>query len=333
MAVRHFGTTGAGEDVAAVAITGGGLAAEVLTYGAVLRDLRLDGIAHPLVLGLTRLADCENHSPYFGAIVGRYANRIAGGRFTLDGTTYRLGRNEAGKTHLHGGVGGFSARVWMLDDAGEDFVALSYVSADGEDGYPGRVVAHCVYRLFDDGMLSIEMTAETDRPTLVNLTTHGYFNLSDGPTVDGHRLQVAAGFYLPVDGAQLPTGEVAPVDATRFDFRELRTLSAGGVPNAYDHNFCLAAERRQNPHFAARLIGETAEMTVRTTEPGLQIYTGEGIDCPVAGLDGRRYGPRSGVCLEPQVWPDAPNHADFPSAVLRPGALYRHKTIYAFKAR
>ena len=271
-------------------------------------------------------ADYQAHARHFGVIAGRFANRIGGGRFNLDGTTYQLDCNENGVTHLHGGNAGFSDQIWEIVEAGDDWATLSLVSQDGAAGYPGEVEVACTYRLKPGGVLELDLTATTDAPTLVNLTTHGYFNLDGADIVDGHRLEVVADGYTPVDDKMVPTGEVAPVAGTPFDFRSAREVAGTSL----DTNFCLADKRRDAPQFAARVTAGGLAMSVMTTEPGLQVYTGEGVGPPVPGLDGRRYGPRGGLCLEPQVWPDAPNHDGFPSAVLRPGSVYRHTTQYVF---
>ena len=331
MTVRLFGTTLDGSDVFAVSLAGGDLSTEILTYGATVRDLRFDGIDHPLVLGLNTIEDYERYAAHFGAIVGRFANRISGGRFSLDGRAYVLERNENGRAHLHGGSAAFSRRTWTLEDHGPDFAVLTLESPDGEAGYPGNLSVSCRYQLTGNGALEILLTAQTDAPTIVNLSTHGYFNLSGEETISGHRLQVVANYYTPTDKDNLPTGVVAPVTRSRFDLRRPALLEIDGGATAFDQNFCLAHDRRQVPDLAARLTGGPLEMTVSTTEPGLQVYTGEGVACPVVGLDGRTYGKRSGVCLEPQLWPDSPNHSAFPCATFRPGDTYRHETHYAFR--
>lgn len=329
-----FGETPDGEVVRRVKIVGGGLTAHLISWGAVVQDLRLDGHAPPLVLGFDQFRDYPLYSSYFGAVAGRCANRIADASFALDGRRYRLDRNFLGKHQLHGGAKGFGKRVWTFVDQGTDFAALELVSVDGDMGYPGRLTARCTYRAAADGAVSVELGAETDAPTLCNLAHHSYFNLDDGgatPVLD-HQLEIEAESYLPVDDELIPTGEVRPVAGTDFDFRSMRPIRwvrDGQV--VYDHNFCLSAERVAL-RTVARAEGARSgvRLEVRTTEPGVQFYAGHKLATPVPGLGGIAYGPHSGFCLEPQVWPDAANRPDFPSAVLRPGERYRQVTEYRF---
>ena len=222
-------------------IEGGALTAHVLSWGAVVQDLRLDGHAPPLVLGFERFEDYPRYSPYFGAIAGRCANRIANASFVLDGHKYLLDANFLGKHQLHGGSKGFGKRVWSFVDHGADFVTLEFVSEDGDMGCPGRLTARCTYRLKGERTLSVELTAETEAPTICNFAQHSYFNLDDGgatPVLD-HQLEIAAESYLPVDDEMIPTGEVRPVEGTEFDFRSPRTIRCerDGEQVLYDHNF------------------------------------------------------------------------------------------------
>lgn len=331
-----FGTTAEGETVHRFTISGGGLTASVMNWGAVVQDLRLAGHDAPLVLGFDRFEDYPVHSPFMGAIAGRYANRIRGGRFRLEGERYQVDTNFLGKHMLHGGALGFGKRVWTVALHGSDFVTLTLHSPDGDMGFPGTLEATCTYRLKIPGTLSVELTATCDRPTLCNLTHHSYFNLDDGGAGDvlDHRLMLAAAAYLPVDEELIPTGVVQPVDGTPFDFALARTvrMEIEGEQVVYDHNFCLAAARgplRQ----AAWLQGASSgvEMEVWTTEPGLQFYAGHKVARSVPGLGGRTYGAYAGLALEPQIWPDSPNRPYFPQAVLWPGGLYRQVTEYRFR--
>jgi aldose 1-epimerase len=330
-----FGATADDQAVHRVKIEGGGLTAHVLNWGAVVQDLCLEGHAPPLVLGFERFEDYLLHSPYFGAVAGRCANRIANGRFVLDGKAYQLDRNFLGKHHLHGGSKGFGKRVWEFVDHEHDFVTLRIVAADGEMGYPGRLTARCTYRLEDAGTLSVHLEAETDAPTLCNLAQHSYFNLDDGGVVDvlGHSLEIESDAYLPVDDEMIPTGELRPVEGTDFDFRAMRPIrrEQNGDQVIYDHNFCLG-QKRAPLRTIARAAGRRSgvRLEVRSSEPGVQFYAGHKISLPVLGLQNIRYGSRSGFCLEPQIWPDAANRASFPSAVLRPGETYRQVTEYRF---
>lgn len=330
--VEIFGRTADGDAVERVTISAGGLTVNVLTWGAVIQDLRLAGHDAPLVLGFDNFEDYPAHSPHFGAVPGRYANRIAHGRFILDGERYQTDLNQSGRHTAHGGSKGYSKRLWKLAEHGADFVALNLHSSDGDMGFPGNLEARCVYRLKQAGTLSIELTATADQLTLCNLTNHSYFNLDDGGAGDilGHRLVMAASAYLPVDGDSIPTGVVQPVDDTPFDFRLAREIHWDGVN--YDHNFCLASNRGALRHAAwAQGAASGIEMDMWTTEPGVQFYAGHKVSPGVPGLGGRRYGANSGFCLEAQVWPDSPNRSYFPQALLRPGETYRHLTEYRFR--
>lgn len=320
------------EEIRRVTISGGGLTATVLSAGAAIQDLRLDGHAPPLVLGFADAESYRENRPYFGAVAGRYANRIRGGRFAIDGETFQGPTNFIGKHSLHGGANGFAKRNWRIAEEGSDFVRLSIDDPDGAEGFPGRLAVRCTYRLRAAATLSVEFEATTDRPTLCNLAQHAYFNLEDGGAGDilGHRLTVAAGAYTPVDGELIPTGVVQPVEDTEFDFREPRVI--GGMHGGeFDHNFCLSASRRPLG-FAARLEAPSSgvSMELWTTEPGLQFYSGGHLPVPGEGLEGRRYAKHAGLCLEPQVWPDSPNRPYFPQAVLRPGETYRQHTEFRF---
>jgi aldose 1-epimerase len=331
-----FGTTQAGEAIPRFTIRGGGLTASIIGLGAIVQDLRLAGHDAPLVLGYERLEDYENDTAFFGAVVGRYANRIRDGRFTLDGVRHQLDRNFLGKHLLHGGSNGYSRRPWTVSLHGRDFVTLTLHDPDGSMGFPGTLEVACTYRLKIPGTLSVEFTATCEEPTVCNLTQHSYFNLDDGGAGDilGHRLMLNAGAYLPVDAEVIPTGTVQPVDNTPFDFRQARPvgMQSGGEQLAYDTNFCLAASRGPLRH-AAWVQGASSgvEMELWTTEPGLQFYIGQHVAPAVSGLGGVTYKPFSGLCLEPQVWPDAPNRPYFPQATLLPGAAYHHVTEYRFR--
>jgi aldose 1-epimerase len=331
-----FGTTPQGEPVQRFTIRGGGLTAKIINWATAVQDLRLDGHDAPLVLGFEQFADYPPFSPYFGATAGRYANRIGGGRFTISGKHYQADTNFLGKHTLHGGTKGYGKRVWDVSLHGEDFVTLALHSPDGDMGFPGAIDVSCTYRLKIPGTLSIEFTATSDEPTLCNLAHHSYFNLDDGGSGDilDHRLMINASAYLPVDDELIPTGVVQPVAATPFDFRQARPIrwQEGGEQIVYDHNFCLASARgplRQAVWAQGARSG--VEMEVWTTEPGVQFYAGHKVAREQEGLEGRLYQPHAGFCLEPQVWPDSPNHQHFPQAVLWPGEIYRQTTEYRFK--
>lgn len=331
-----FGATEEGEAVQRFSITGGGLEAQIMTWGATLQDLRLAGHEPPLVLGYERFEDYPACSPYMGATVGRCANRIRDGRFTIAGKRHQADANFLGKHALHGGSKGFATRVWDVALHGRDYVTLSLHATDGEMGFPGAIDITCTYRLKIPGTLSIEFVATADEPTLCNLAHHSYFNLDDGGSGDilDHRLMLNASAYLPVDDEMIPTGLVQPVDGTPFDFRFAREIrmEIEGEQLPYDHNFCLTAARGPL-HQAAWVQGAASgvEMEVWTTEPGVQFYAGHKVARDAIGHDGRRYRAHAGFCLEPQVWPDSPNRPYFPQAILWPGEIYRQTTEYRFR--
>ena len=317
-----------GEAVHRVRITDGTLAAHVITWGAALQDLRREGTDHPLVLGFDAFEPYPDHSPYFGAIAGRVANRIGHGRFSIDGVAYQATTNPGSDHTLHGGPGGMGKRLWRVEDRGPDFVALAITDPDGHNGFPGTVEARCRYALAD-GALAVELTATTDAPTPINLAHHTYWNL-DGTDVRDHRLRVAAERYSAVDDDFIPTGETPTVAGTRFDFRTPVRLGDMTDQGVVDHNLVLSGERVPIRPVAS-VEGGGLRLTVETTEPGLQVYAGHKIKA-MRGLDGREYGPHSGLALEPQVWPDAVNHDHFPDMVLRPGETYRQVSRFRIEA-
>ena len=319
----------------------------ILTYGGVIRTLKTvdrAGTLDDIVLGFDTLALYEEKSPFFGTLVGRYGNRIANGRFTLDGQTYSLAKNN-GPNHLHGGNKGWDKAVWV---PGEPFqnatgvgIALSHTSADGDEGYPGTVKAVVTYTLTESNELVIDYQATTDKPTVVNLTQHSYFNLAGANAQDvlGHELMLNADSYTPVDAGLIPLGQIAPVAGTPFDFKTPTAIGARindtheqiARGNGYDHNFVLS-RTGDGLSLAARVVEPTTgrTMTVSTTEPGVQFYTGNFLDGTLTGKSGRVYGRRAGFCLETQHYPDSPNQPNFPSTVLRPGQEYRSKTVFVF---
>jgi galactose mutarotase len=345
-----FGQLPAGPGIEVYTLTNAnGVAVRVLTYGAILQAIRVPdrgGHLDDVVLGYDSLADYVRDSPYFGAVIGRYGNRIAKGTFTLDGQVYRLATNN-GPNHLHGGVTGFDKVAWRAEPFQRDResgVLLTHTSPDGDEGYPGSLVAGVTYTLTDGNELILDYQATTDRPTPVNLTQHSYFNLAGGGTRDvlGHELEISADRFTPVDSTLIPTGALAPVAGTPLDFRTATALGAridradeqiryGG---GYDHNFVL---NRPGPglFLAARVFEPTTGRTleIRTTEPGLQLYSGNFLDGTITGKGEHRYARRYGVCLETQHFPDSPNHPDFPSTILRPGEQYRSRTVYTFGVR
>lgn len=332
--MSELGTSADGESVQRIRLCGERLSAAVLTYGAVIQELVVEMPEGPrsVTLGFDHLDDYLAHSPHMGCVAGRFANRIRDGRFTLDGQVYQLALNENGRTHLHGGNHGFGQRIWRLEELTEESVSLSLLSPDGEEGYPGRVTARCTYRLSGPTQLSIELSATTDAPTIINLATHSYFNLAGRGDIRDHRLQIDATRFTPVDGDLIPTGELRPVAGTVFDFRNLRPIRLGDPPALYDHNFVIDLAPTDVPRRVARVEAPDSSLALEvwSTEPGLQFYDGAKIAVPVPGLGGRRYGPFSGLCLEPQCFPDSPNQAGFTDTVLRPGQTYRQTTEYRF---
>jgi aldose 1-epimerase len=333
MARQVFGVMPTGETVERVVLTGGGLTASILTFGAVLQDLRLEGHDAPLVLGFDDLASYLDHSPYFGATPGRCANRIGDGRFTLDGTDYQLELNERGVTHLHGGTDGMGRRNWTITNLDASSVTMEIVDAHGRAGYPGSTRTKAVFALKANGVFSVVYETVTDAPTIANVCHHAYFNLDGRPDILGHDLMIAADHYTPVDDRLIPTGEIRKVDNTAFDFHDMRPirLDVDGTQFGYDHNFCLSGARTEKRSVAlARSVNSGVQLEVLTTEPGVQFYAGVYVNVQVSGLEGRSYGPYAGFCLETQIWPDAINHSGFPSAVLRPGEVLRQETDYVF---
>ncbi|MBO0345680.1 galactose mutarotase [Roseibium sp. CAU 1637] len=330
--IRDFGNLPDGTTVQEISLKKGSLEAKVLTYGALIRDLRFNGKS--VVLGFDDLQSYLDHSPYFGAVPGRCANRIGNAKMTIDGAVYQLGANQDGKHQLHGGATGFANRVWSLEQHDKSSVLLKYISEDGEEGYPGQVEVLCRYTLTGTGAVRVKFTATTTKATPVNLTQHSYFNLDGSETILNHTLEVAADAYLPVDEDAIPTGEIRKVEWTPYDFRDGRKLrrKPGEEKVIYDHNLCLADAPYDEIAFMAALEdgeGET-RMEVWSTEPGVQLYDGYMIEVPVPGLDGKVYGANAGICLEPQRWPDSINHDNFTSVLLQPDETYTHVTEFRF---
>ncbi|WP_347268713.1 aldose epimerase family protein [Paracoccus sp. (in: a-proteobacteria)] len=325
MTRRHFGALPDGREVEAVSLRAGGLGATVLTLGAIVQDLRLDGIAHSLVLGCPEPGDYLGAGRYLGAIVGRFANRIAGGRFAIDGQDYQCDLNFRGRHTLHGGTEGTDVQIWCIEALAADRVTLALSLPDGHMGFPGAMRITAGISLTADA-LRFDLSATATRPTPCSLAHHGYFDLDGLGDIRGHSLTIAAEHYLPVDDDLIPTGRITPVGGSRFDFRQPRVIGAEG----HDHNFCLSCgPRALRP--VARLCGQGGlAMTVATTAPGLQLYDGAHL-CDVPGPEGRRHGPHAGLALETQAWPDAPNRSEFPNVILRPGASHCQTTIYRFE--
>ncbi|WP_435139143.1 aldose epimerase family protein [Pseudopelagicola sp. nBUS_19] len=324
--IEEFGKLPNGDLVNRVRLTGGGLTANVLTYGAILQDLRLEGHGAPLVLGLLDLEAYFKHSPYFGATAGRCANRIRGGHLELDGTTYQLNRNFLGKHCLHGGQESMGKQLWRLEECQSDKVEMSITLADGHMGFPGKLHARLIYSLLPDGVFDIQLLATCDSLTLCNLAHHSYWTLDDSGTVREHVMQIDAQSYLPVDKELIPTGEVALVADTQFDFRNGAMVKAA---SALDHNFCISNSPQSIRKVASlKSLRSGIELVIRTTEPGLQVYSGERVDVPVAGLSGEPMGAFAGIAIEPQRWPDANHHPKFAQATLKVGEAYRQHTQF-----
>ncbi len=315
-----------GRPVERMIITGGGLTASFLTWGATLQDLRMDGIGFPLVLGSDRFEPYLGSLLYSGALVGRFANRIAGGRYDIDGEASQADRNFLGRHTLHGGSEGSGQMLWSLEGLGADHVSFALQMPDGHMGFAGDLRVGAMFSLPGDGTLSLEVVAECNRPTPCSFAQHSYFNLDDGASVAGHDLQILADSYLPVDSEMIPTGQIASVAGTGFDFREPREI--GNL--CFDHNFCTSRRKTGlRPVARLRSAASGIGLEVQSTEPGLQLYDGAHLDVR-EGLNGRLYGANSGVALEAQAWPDAPNMAEAPDAILRPGEIYRQSLRYVF---
>lgn len=321
-----------------------GASARVISWGAVIRELSMPlsgGREQRLVLGLNTLDDYVRHSPHFGALAGRYANRIAHGRFTLEGTTWQLPLNDKGKHTLHGGgVGaGFGRRPWQVARCGDSSVSLRLHSSHQDAGFPGAVEVECTYLMLEPATLRMEITATSDRATPLSLGQHSYFNLDGSVDILDHTLQIDAESYTPLDDEGIPTGEMCGVADTVFDFRLSRRVGyadATGNANRYDMNFVLSQRVRDATSGLARAATlrsarSRVELQIWTTEPALQFYDGYKLALPVPGLAGARYAAKAGLCLEPQRFPDSPNQPQFPDAILRPGAVYRQLTEFRFR--
>jgi aldose 1-epimerase len=336
----------------ALASANGGLVATAMGLGATIRDLkvrRADGTWQRVVLGLARAEDYPTHSPHMGAMAGRFGNRIAGGRFTLDGVSHKLPLNEHGRTALHGGgvtggMPGLGKSAWVALHRDAASVVLAHHSVDGHNGYPGALTVTCRITLTPPATLRLELWAVTDAPTVINLCHHSYFNLDGSPDVvgeeqQGHKLMVRANLYAPVDADHVPNGTLAPVAGTPLDFRRLRGLAAPDR-RPLDNTYVLRRERMEDSGetgfalaHAATLVAPRTHLAMEcwTTEPALQVYDGHKLAVAVPGLDGATYGTCAGIALEPQHVPDSPNLPHFPSTVLRPGHVYRQVTEYRFR--
>ncbi len=344
---QSFGTAPDGTPVELFTLrNAAGVEARISNYGGIVVSLETPdrkGVFGDVVLGYDQIDGYHKASPYFGCLVGRYGNRIARGRFTLDGQTYTLATNNYPNA-LHGGVRGFDKRVWtpkpVVTPSGPS-LELTYVSADGEEGYPGTLTVKVVYTLTADNGLRLDYTATTDKATVVNLTQHSYFNLAGKGDILGHVVEMPADRYTPVDSTLIPTGVLPSVAGTPFDFRQPTAIGArinqpdeqlkfGG---GYDHNWVFT-KRAGDLTLLARVTEPTSGrvLEVLSTEPALQFYTGNFLDGTITGKGGWTYQFRNGFCMEPQHYPDSPNQPNFPSVVLRPGETYRNTIVYRFRA-
>ena len=338
-----FGTTKSGEKVSEFILSNpGGITVSIITWGGIIRSITAPdshGKRADIVLGFDSLEPYQERHPYFGTITGRYANRIAKGSFTLDGETYSLAKNN-GPNHLHGGAQGFDRKVWAAATsrtADSAILTLSYKSADGEEGYPGEVSVQVAYTLSADNSLAVQYTATTTKATPINLTNHSYFNLAGHNSGDvlKQSLTIEAERYVPVDETSIPLGPLAPLEHTAFDFRTPHSIgdkiTDAGI--GYDHTYVLSDAPR-TLHFAARAEDPQSGRFIEllTTEPGVQLYTGNYLDGSVKGKGGVVYKKHAGFCLETQHFPDSPNQPGYPSTILRPGESYTSKTMMKFGA-
>ncbi|WP_409472341.1 aldose epimerase family protein [Streptomyces sp. HC307] len=344
-----FGKLADGTKVYSWSLENGGTRLKVLSYGGIVQSLEIPdrrGRYTNVSLGFDNIEDYVSSSPYFGALIGRYGNRIAKGKFTLDGKAYQLSVND-GDNSLHGGAQGFDKRVWDIEPftKGSDVgLYLYHTSVDGEMGYPGTLKSKVTYTLTRHGDWRIDYEATTDKATVVNLTSHVYWNLAgeSSGTIYDHELSIAAARYTPVDSGLIPTGELAKVAGTPFDFRRTKTVGEDIrvahqqllYGKGLDHNWVLDKGITARPEHIATLRDPSSGRTLKiaTTEPGLQFYSGNFLDGSLVGTGGTVYRQGDGLCLETQHYPDSPNHPSFPSTVLRPGQTYRSTTIHSFGA-
>lgn len=306
--------------VETVTIAGSDLSAEIVTIGASLRSLQLEGVPFSLVLGYPNIESYRENTQFLGAIAGRFANRISNGTFALDGRTFELDRNDGAHT-LHGGRAGTWARSWQIVARLPNSVTLVVIDSGEETGFPGDCLISATYAIPEPGVIEIVLVSRCDQPTPCSLAPHPYFTLDGSGDIRDHEVRIDADRYLPVDRNLIPTGEVASVEGTPFDLRDWRRMDH--LPEGYDNHFCTEVARSRIRGVAeARSPASRISMKVETTEPGLQFYTGRGLMPPFARF--------SGVCLEPHIWPDAPNRENFPDCVVRPGQEMLQRTRYTF---
>ncbi len=327
---KKFGITKNNESIQKFTLTGGGLIANFINWGAVLQDLKFENDSKSLVLGLEKLSDYINHSRYFGATAGPYANRIESGRFRINKNGIQLQTNFQNKHHLHGGTEGVGRRAWNVDELSKNVLKLSIINPDGHMGYPGPIKIKATFSLLDSGILDIVYRAETEKTTIVNLAHHSYFNLSGEKTILDHELKINASTFLEVDEGMIPKGEPQSVEKGEHDFRYFKRIrNESGTSSKLDHNYCLSLSP-QEIRPVAWLKSKTVSLQISTTEPGIQVYDGHGLDVEIAGVDGRFLGAYAGIALEPQLWPNSPNRSDFYCTFLNPDDIYLQHTQYQF---
>jgi aldose 1-epimerase len=345
---ENFGQTKLGEKVERYSIVNAnGMSAKIMTYGALLTELNVKdkkGELRDMVLGYDTLEPYLERHPYFGCTAGRYANRIAKGKFTLEGKRYQLATNN-GDNHLHGGVKGFDTRVWQAKIISSSSVAFSYTSPDMEEGYPGTLKTTVTYTLSDDDALSIDYKATSDKTTIVNLTHHSYFNLNGAGsgTVYDHLLKIESDHFLPVDAGSIPKGEMQKLKGDLMDFSKEKSMGAdiakvingagGKDPEGYDHNYVLRNQKGTVAKAATAYSAQSGiQLVIETTEPGIQFYTGNWLN-NIKGKAAKNYVKHGGFCLEAQKYPDSPNRPEYPSCVLKPGEIYHQSTVHRFSIR
>ncbi len=341
---RPFGKTPDGGQVDLYTLTNAkGAEATISTWGGVIVSLKMpdrNGVMGDIVLGFDKFEDYLKPPPYFGAIIGRYANRIAHGKFTLGGVEYTLAKNN-GENALHGGAQGFDKKLWFAKAGALESLVLNYTSADGEEGYPGNLAVTVTYTLTDNNEMQIDYAATTDKDTVLNLTNHSYFNLAGQGVGDvlSHQVTIYADKFTPVDKGLIPTGELRSVAGSPFDFRQPHAIGERidsrdeqlAIAQGYDHNFVLNGGGASLNTVAKVTEPKSGRvMEVVTTEPGLEFYTGNHLDGTLTGKGGKVYGPRAAFCMETQHFPDSPNRPDFPRVVLNRGVQYQSTTIYRF---
>ncbi|WP_420857424.1 aldose epimerase family protein [Marivivens marinus] len=318
-----FGHLSDGRAVHEVTLDAHGMQARILTYGAILRDLRPAGFGHSVTLGSDRLRDYETIMDYYGAVIAPVGNRIGGAKARIGGMEHRFEANENGQTTLHSGASGSHRKVWDIVDQSASRVTLQVLLPDGDGGFPGNQILTVRYDLDTKGALALDITATTDEPGLMNVAHHGYWNLDGTDSWDGHRLRIAADHYLPIDDLTLPTGEVADVTGTSFDLRDGPVLQRGAP--AIDHNFCTADTDLPIRNVLWLTGANGRQMTLSTTAPGLQVFDGR-------NTDDQGFAAYAGLAIEPQHWPDAPNNRQFPKITLNPGQTYRQTSQFHFSA-